>query len=74
MRLSLRAKLFLTLLLTGIVMVAGTHAFVHWLLQRGLEEMAAERCQQRPERIGERLVAIYERDAGWQQLRTDKRL
>jgi len=74
MRSSLRAKLFLTLLMTGIVMVAGTHAFVHWSLQRGLEEMAAERRQQRLERIGQRLVAVYERDDGWQQLRTDKRL
>ncbi len=74
MRSSLRAKLFLTLLLTGIVMVVGTHAFVHWSFQRGLEEMAAERRQQRLERIGERLIAIYERDGGWQKLRADKRL
>ncbi|MGB5736410.1 MAG: ATP-binding protein [Thiohalocapsa sp.] len=74
MRLSLRAKLFLTLLLTGIVIVVGTHAFVHWSFQRGLEEMAAERRQQRLERIGERLVAVYEGDGGWQQLRTDRRL
>lgn len=74
MRPSLRAKLFLALLLTGTVVVVGTHAFVHWSFQRGLEEMAAERRQQRLERIGERLVSVYERDNGWEQLRADKRL
>lgn len=74
MRTSLRAKLFLTLFLTGLLIVAGTHAFVHWSLQRGLEELAAERRQQRLERIGERLIAIHERDGDWQQLRADRRL
>jgi two-component system sensor histidine kinase BaeS len=73
MRLSLRAKLFLALLLTGIVTVAATQAFVHWSFQRGLEELGVERRQQRMETIGDRLVTIYEMDGGWQRLRADKR-
>jgi two-component system sensor histidine kinase BaeS len=74
MRLSVRAKLFLTLLLTGLAIIAGTHAFLHWSFQRGLEELAAERRQQQIERIAERLTGLYQQDGGWQRLRADKRL
>ena len=74
MQLSIRTKLFLTLLLTGIVIVLATHTFVHWSFQRGLEELAAERRQQHIERISDRLIAVYARDGDWEQLRSDKRL
>ena len=74
LNLPLRAKLFLALFLTGLLVVAGTHAFVNWSLQRGLEEWASERRQQRIERIGERLVDIYRQQGSWQPLSADQRL
>lgn len=43
MILSIRAKLFLTLLLACLLVVAGTQAFVHWSLRQGLVELADAR-------------------------------
>jgi two-component system sensor histidine kinase BaeS len=74
MSLSIRAKLFLALLLTGLLAVAGTHAFVFWSLQRGIENLAREREAQRLEAIAGRLVDRYRADGGWQRLREDKLL
>ena len=74
MYLSIRAKLFLALLLTGLLIVTGTQAFVFWSLERGIEALARERQAQRIEAISERLIARYETDGNWQRLREDKRL
>lgn len=71
-RLSIRAKLFLTLLLTAVLAVVGTQAFVHWSFLRGLKELAEIREQEQIARIGERLIARYERDGTWQRLKQDR--
>ncbi|KAA6184495.1 HAMP domain-containing protein [Thiohalocapsa marina] len=74
MRLSIRAKLFLTLLLAAVLAVVGTQAFVHWSFLRGLEELAEARAQEHIGRIGDRLAALYARDGDWSQLQQDRRL
>jgi two-component system sensor histidine kinase BaeS len=74
MHLSIRLKLFLALLLTGLLVVAGTQAFVFWSLQRGIETLAEERRAQRIEAIAGRLIERHEADGGWQRLGSDKRL
>ena len=74
MHLSLRAKLFLTLLCVSLVTVVVTQGFVRWSFVRGLEAAAAERQAQRLDIIAERLVAIHRRDGGWEGLAADRRL
>ncbi len=73
MILSIRAKLFLTLLLACLLVVAGTQAFVHWSLRQGLVELADAREAERVAAIAERLTAVYARDGSWDGLRTDRR-
>jgi len=73
-RLSIRAKLFLTLLIAAVLAVVGTQAFVHWSFLRGLKELATAREQEQIERISDRLVARYERDGDWTQVKTDRQL
>ena len=73
MILSIRAKLFLTLLLACLLVVAGTQAFVHWSLRQGLVELADAREAERIAVIAERLTAVYAQDGSWDGLRGDKR-
>ncbi|WP_295384820.1 ATP-binding protein [uncultured Thiodictyon sp.] len=73
MTLSIRAKLFLTLLLACLLVVIGTHAFVGWSLQQGLIELADARENERIAEIAERLTAVYAQDGGWEALRADAR-
>jgi two-component system sensor histidine kinase BaeS len=73
MTLSIRAKLFLTLLLASLLVVIGTHAFVRWSLQQGLIELADARETERIAEIAERLSALYVQDGSWERLRTDRR-
>lgn len=74
MTLSIRAKLFLTLLTASSMAVAGMHAFMRWSFNNGLMELAESRQQERVDRIGERLLERYREDGGWQRLAADKRL
>jgi len=74
MMLSIRTKLFLTLLAATALVVVGMLGFMGWSFQRGLVELAEERQQELIEQIGERLVEVYRRDGGWGRLRADKRL
>ncbi len=70
--LSIRTKLFLTLLTAGSLAVAGMHAFMSWSFNNGLVEFAEIRQQERLEQIAERLVERYKADSGWQQIAADK--
>ncbi len=70
--LSIRTKLFLTLLTAGSLAVAGMHAFMSWSFSNGLVEFAEIRQQERLEQIAERLVERYKADGGWQQIAADK--
>ena len=74
MTLSIRTKLFLTLLLATALVVAGMLVFMRWSFQAGLLELAEERQQKRIEGISERLAERYLQDGGWERLREDKRL
>ncbi len=73
MTLSIRAKLFLTLLLACLLVVIGTQAFVRWSIERGLAELADARESERVAQIAERLVASYAQDGSWDPLRGDRR-
>ena len=70
--LSIRTKLFLTLLTAGSLAVAGMHAFMTWSFNNGLVEFAETRQQERLELIAERLVERYKADGGWERLAADK--
>jgi two-component system sensor histidine kinase BaeS len=71
---SIRAKLFMTLLIASTISVAGMHAFMRWSFNNGLMELAESRQQERIDRISERLILRYREDGGWQRLAADKRL
>ena len=74
MPLSLRAKLFLTLLCVSLLAVLVSQGFVRWTFERGLADLAAERQARRLEAIAERLVEVYRSDGGWDRLADDRRL
>jgi len=74
MTLSIRAKLFLTLLLAGSLLVGGMLLFMRWSFHQGLEEYAETRQQERIHQIAEDLASLFRRDGGWERLRGDKRL
>lgn len=74
MTLSIRTKLFLTLLLATTLVVAGMLGFMRWSFQAGLMELAETRRQQRIEGVSDRLVERYLQDGGWERLQEDKRL
>ncbi len=72
--LSIRTKLFLTLLTASTLAVLGMQAFMHWSFHNGLMELAEARQQERVDAIAERLIERYEQDGGWERLAADKRL
>ena len=74
MLLSLRAKLFLTLLCVSLLAVLVSQGFMRWTFERGLADLAAERQAQRLETISERLLEVYRGDGGWDRLAADRRL
>lgn len=74
MTLSIRTKLFLTLLLATALVVTGMLLFMRWSFQAGLVELAQARQQKRIEAVSERLTERYLQDGGWDRLRGDKRL
>jgi two-component system sensor histidine kinase BaeS len=72
--LSIRTKLFLTLLLAVTLVVVGMLGFMRWSFERGLVELAATRQEERIAAIAARLAERWRADGGWQRLRTDRRL
>lgn len=73
MHLSIRTKLFLTLLLGGLLVVVGTHAFIYWSFRQGVTELADAREQERIGAIADRLIDAYSENQSWQPLRADTR-
>ena len=73
MTLSIRAKLFLALLLACLLVVIGTQAFVRWSLEQGIIELADARETERIVEIAERLTLVYAQDGSWEGLRGDLR-
>lgn len=74
MPLSVRAKLFLTLLLASLIAVIGTSAFVRWAFEQGLTELVTARESERVQAIAERLVTFRAQEGSWERLRQDRRL
>jgi len=74
MNLSIRTKLFLTLLTASTLAVLGMQAFMHWSFHNGLMKLAEARQQERVDAISQRLVERYREDGGWERLAGDKRL
>jgi len=72
--LSVRAKVFLTLLVASLLAVVGTAAFVRWSVERGLMELLDARESERIDAIADRLVTQRSEDGSWERLRGDKRL
>lgn len=73
MRLSIRYKLFLTLLLTTLVVVAGMYIFMQWSFERGFIRFVETQQQERIKRLIARLTDEYSRDKEWYLLRNNKR-
>ena len=74
MVLSVRAKLFLALLLASLLAVAGTGLFVQHSMRQGMEELVAEREERQLDEIADRLLAVYVEDGGWERLGADRHL
>ncbi len=74
MTLSIRTKLFLTLLVASALVVTGMLGFMRWSFQRGLVEFATNRQEERIAAIADRLAERYRGDGGWERLRSDRRL
>jgi len=74
MNLSIRTKLFLTLLIASALAVLGMQGFMHWSFRHGLMELAETRQQEQLDLIGARLVERHREDGGWEKLAENKRL
>lgn len=70
---SIRFKLFLTLLLTTLLVVAGMYAFMRWSLDRGFAEFLEKRQQEHLSTLLENLENHYTADPGWERLAGNKR-
>lgn len=73
MGLSVKYKLFLTLLLAMGLAVAGMLVFTQWSLERGFIRYVSTRQQVRTDYLVERLAEVYRQEGGWQTLANDKR-
>lgn len=72
MRLSIRNKLFLTLLAATMLVVAVMFGFMHWSFQRGFVSFLEVRQQARAERLAEQLAEVYAEEGGFDGLRLDR--
>ena len=73
MRISIRLKLFLTFLLTTLLVVAGMYLFMRWSFNRGFDELMESRQHERVERLVENLEDVYSESGSWTSLEGDKR-
>ncbi|MGR8929640.1 MAG: ATP-binding protein [Gammaproteobacteria bacterium] len=72
-RKSIRLKLFLTFLLTTLLVVAGMYLFMRWSFNRGFNELVESRQHERVERLIENLEDIYSESGNWASLDGHKR-
>jgi two-component system sensor histidine kinase BaeS len=64
-RLSIRHKLFLTLLLATALVVAVMYGFMRWSFQQGYVRLVESRQQARLEQLAGRLGELYVAERGW---------
>lgn len=74
MTLSIRTKLFLTLLLTSLLVATTMLVFTHWSFRQGLVELAETRQSDYIDQVAQRLAEIHRRDGGWSELATNRAL
>ncbi|MDP3876610.1 MAG: ATP-binding protein [Methylobacter sp.] len=72
MRQSIRLKLFLTFLLTTLLLVSGMYVFMRWSLDRGFSEFVKSRQQERVTALIESLSDYYADAQSWEPLAGDK--
>ncbi|WP_462322258.1 ATP-binding protein [Halochromatium sp.] len=72
MTLSIRTKLFLTLLFACGLSVLAVQTSMYWTFQQGLKQMIAQRLQTRVEAIGARLVEQYREDGSWSRIANER--
>lgn len=70
---TIRAKLFLTFLLTTLLVVLGMYIFMRWSLNRGFNEFIETRQQEQVTNLVEELGEYYANNQGWSGLAGDKR-
>jgi len=70
---SIRFKLFLTFLLTTLLVVAGMYLFMRWSLDRGFTELIETRQRERVESLIEELSDYYADKGSWEPLTGNKR-
>jgi len=71
-RLSIRSKLFLTLLAATVSIVAAMYGFMHWSFQHGFVNLMEGRQQARVARAAETLTEVYLTEGSWDRLRGDR--
>lgn len=69
---SIRIKLFLTFLLTTLLVVAGMYLFMRWSLDKGFNEMVEARQHERVENLVESLSDYYANAGSWGPLYANK--
>src|SRR5664280_2170550 len=69
---TIRVKLFLTFLMTTLLVVSGMYVFMRWSLDRGFTEFVETRQQERVTRLIEGLTEYYANNQNWSNLVGDK--
>ncbi len=69
---TIRVKLFLTFLVTTLLIVLGMYVFMHWSLDRGFTEFVETRQQEQVTNLIEGLTESYTSNQGWGALIGDK--
>src|SRR5664280_1407569 len=69
---TIRAKLFLTFLVTTLLVVSGMYIFMRWSLERGFTEFVETRQQEQVTNLIEGLTEYYANNQGWSNLAGDK--
>ncbi len=70
---SIRVKLFLSFLLTTLLVVAGMYVFMRWSLDRGFNEFIESRQRERVDNLIEGLSEYYADAGSWETLAGNKR-
>ncbi|RMF15300.1 MAG: HAMP domain-containing protein [Gammaproteobacteria bacterium] len=69
MRLSIRSKLFLTLLLTSLLVSAGMLVFIQWSFDKGFVQYVQQQEKEAMARLAPRLADVWSRHGSWDFLR-----
>jgi len=73
MNLGIRSKLFLTILLTSLIVVVGMMLFTRWSIHSGFIAFVEDRQATRIAHISDQLLDSYEVNNSWDQLANNKR-